>query len=1158
MAPAPASARIFLLGRFAVEVAERVIPSSAWRKRRPVEVLTALALAPGHSLHREELIDRCWPDKALDAGANNLHRALHDLRRTSGADLVTLERGVVRIVEGVWVDVAAFEQAARSAEPEALLEAVRLYRGALLPEDPYSDVLAARREGLRQRFVDAALRLASWQRERADAAACIAVLRQLLECDPALEPAHRLLMTVLAEQGRAADALEQFGECVSALRQHLDAAPARATLELKSAVEQGRVAAVPGLLLDEVATAPRVAAPGGPAALSSPPPPEDARSAPARRWLPSAAGRRVHGRDDALAALDAFLSRGRGVLLVSGQAGLGKTRLAAELMQRAAAEGVRVLFGRGFDPDAGVPYASFADAWAEERRAGLCAPTDDPFLSFVPGGGSAQEDRLRLFQSVERALERLASGAPVCLVLEDLHQSDQSSLHLFHHLARASASLPLFLVGTLRQEEVRVGNPLHTLLGSLGRERLAERITLERLERSATARLVEELWREAQAPSGCPLTDELQRRVYALSEGNPFYTEEVVRAMRESQSVEPSLPANLLETVRLRVTRLGRDVERLLAAAAIIGQSFRFEVARGAAGLDAELALDALEQALDAQLVAEEGDAYRFHHALIRQALLDALTHARRVHLHRAAAQAIESQGQAARDEQAEVLALHHERAGQLAQALPYLLAAAERAQQRLGFAEAVAFLERALEWLDATGSDDAATRFAVLRRAGGMRLALSDLDRSVRDLDAAAQLLSPSWQPAPGELARVCRIAALALIQGGRLDEASQRLERALAVLGGVPDDAELPAVLYLFAQLRWHEDRYREAQELAQRSLSEAERRADRAAMAKGHEMLALCCHSLGDWQEGHAHERQRQQLAAGSLDVDQAFDVHLCLWEYHLYGPMGPGGIRPSVAQTLEQAQRMQAPRALGLCKSFGGALDFQAGRWHEAEAQLREAVQLFRQVGSASGEALSLQRLGVLLTARGQLEPARSALDDGIVVGGRAAMRSHCLTRLHASLARNRLAAGDRNAALASLEEGLAEVARHGHCSTCNALLLPEAVRVELAFEHLREAEQHAVQLERVAERFGSRAWTAMARCARGRVLAARGEQPAALAALEAAGKDFAELGHAYEAARVLLLRSRLKAALPGDEAAARQLAEQAAAALAALGATTLEA
>ena len=235
----------------------------------------------------------------------------------------------------------------------------------------------------------------------------------------------------------------------------------------------------------------------------------------------------------------------------------------------------------------------------------------------------------------------------------------------------------------------------------------------------------------------------------------------------------------------------------------------------------------------------------------------------------------------------------------------------------------------------------------------------------------------------------------------------------------------------------------------------------------------MLALACHSLGAWHEGHAHETARQALADGTLDVDQAFDVHLCLWEYHLYGDQGSEGIRTSVDQMLEQARRMKAPRAVALCENFAGTLDFQGGRWDDAEAQFRQAIDRFRQVGSASGEALSLQRLGVLLTARGQLEQSRALLDEGILAGERAAMRSHCLTRLHASLTRNRLAAGDHDGAYASLQEGLAEAARHGHCATCNSLLLPEAVRVELARGNLRAAESYAKKLEDVADRFEPR-------------------------------------------------------------------------------------
>jgi len=237
-------------------------------------------------------------------------------------------------------------------------------------------------------------------------------------------------------------------------------------------------------------------------------------------------------------------------------------------------------------------------------------------------------------------------------------------------------------------------------------------------------------------------------------------------------------------------------------------------------------------------------------------------------------------------------------------------------------------------------------------------------------------------------------------------------------------------------------------------------------------------------------------------------------------------------------------------MALCESFAGTLDFQGGDWTAAETQLRQAIDRFRQVASASGEALSLQRLAVLLTARGAIEEARALLDEGIVVGSRAAMRSHCLTRIHASLTRNRLAANDRDGARASLAEGLAEVERHGHCATCNALLLPEAVRVELAWDDVGAAERYATRLEEVAAKFGSRAWTAMAEHARGRVLAARGDAARAFESFERARKAYGEVGFPYEAARCLCAQSRL----PRHAA----LADEARRAFAALGAAGCEA
>ncbi len=1123
------SARIFLLGRFAVEVDGQLVAASSWRKRRPIEVLSAIALAPGRTLHREELIDRVWPDKDVEAGANNLHRALHDLRRITATDLTTFERGVARLNESVWVDVEEFEQAASSTAKDALARGVELYQGALLPDDPYSDTLAARREGLRQHFVDAGLRLASLHHDAGEPQACVTVLRRMLALDPALEPAHQLLMRVLAETGRTGDALRQFAECTAALRERLDVAPGRATSALRDAIEQGKIV------------------------QPSPPRPEPSLQASHRLHVGDPT-RPMHGRSRELEAVRQFVSERSGVLLVVGEAGLGKTRLAGECVRLCGEAGAVVLVGIGLDQDSGVPYAPFADAWANHRWSAEASPDTDPFLSFAPSGGSAQEDRLRLFQSVERSVQTLAlsRGAPVCLVIEDLHQADQSSLHLFHHLARATRAMPLLLVGTLRDEEINAGRPLHTLLGSLGRERLATRIALRRIGLDDTARLVAELLNGTNDP-------DVVAAVHALAEGNPFHTEEVVQAMREDGTTRPSLPENLQETVRHRVRRLGRDAERLLSAAALVGLRFPFEIARRAAGLDPEAALDALELGVDARIVEESAGEYRFRHALTRQAMLDGLTHARRVYLHRAIAEAFEHERDARTNERAEVLALHHEGAGQLDRALPYLLAAGERAQTRLGFTEAIAFFDRALAVMDAMGEAADKDRFRVLRNMGGMRIALSDLDGAVRDLDAAAALdVSGDWRPTATETALVKRVAALALIQSGRLSEASQRLEDAVAALRDSKDDPELPAVLYLFAQLRWHEERYADAKELAQRSLAEAEARGDRRAMSKGHEMLALACHSLGAWQEGNTHEKERQALADGSLDVDQAFDVHLCLWEYHLYGDHGSAGFRASVDQMLEQARRMRAPRAIALCESFAGTLDFQGGRWDEARSRLERAIEGFRQVGSASGEALSLQRLAVLLTARGELEPARALLDEGLVVGGRAAMRSHCLTRIHASLARNRLAAGDRQAAQASLNEGLAEAARHGHCATCNALLLPEAVRVELASDNFRKADSYATRLEDVAARFGSRAWTAMAKHARGRVLVARGKVEPAFDAFDAARSTFEAIDVPYEAARCLMAQSRLfEAGKAKAETRASALAEAAQRIFATLGAANLE-
>jgi ATP/maltotriose-dependent transcriptional regulator MalT len=242
-----------------------------------------------------------------------------------------------------------------------------------------------------------------------------------------------------------------------------------------------------------------------------------------------------------------------------------------------------------------------------------------------------------------------------------------------------------------------------------------------------------------------------------------------------------------------------------------------------------------------------------------------------------------------------------------------------------------------------------------------------------------------------------------------------------------------------------------------------------------------------------------------------------------------------VQQAVGTTYEQARRMGAPRAIALCQCFMGALEFQAGHWAEAEAALRESIQIYRELDAASGEALACQRLGVLQTARGQLDEGLASLEEGVIVAERALMRAHCLTRLYAAIARNRLAAGDLRAADQALELGLAMSARHGNCTVCDALLLPAAVSVRVAQGDLAAAETFCRQLDAAAEQYASRMWVAMARQARGELAAAQGEIDAALRAYGEAQTGFAAAGHDYEAARCLdsAAALRLRRGTPAD-------------------------
>jgi DNA-binding SARP family transcriptional activator len=1083
--------RLYLLGRFEAVRADAPIPPHAWRRRRPADLLKLVALSRGHALPREQAIETLWPDKDPASGANNLHRALYDLRQILGGRWVDIDRGRLRLRGSVWVDVDAFERAVEKGGRDGLTQAVALYRGDLAPEDRDSRWLLGRRAALRDLFARAAFPLARTAAGDKDPQLAIPLLRRVLEIHPGDEEAHRLLIRLLAESGRRAEALRQYDACEVALRA-AGGGLSDQVRELRGAIQRGEVA--------PAQTRPAL---------------DGARRA-ARRLLGTRDPAPVRGRGGILLLLESLVEQGSGMLVLLGERGVGKTRLIVEGARLAQARGAAVLCGiAGTQP--GVPYAVFQDALRDEARVNPAIA--DPLAARPLAAGVGGEDvRLAIFEAVENALQAVGGGRPLCLLLDDLHLADESSLNLVHLVARRARDLRLTILASCSEEAIQAGTAIQMALAHLDCGRLARGVRIPRLELAGTREQVQDLL-------DAPPADATLAQIHRVTDGSPLLVEVIVRAHLESgQALVPTDPA---AAIRTRVARLGPRAEALLAAAAVAGSRFEFEPVRAVSGLTALEAEAALEACIEARLLDGDGAGYRFHHGLLRDALYEGLTPERRAALHAGIADAIEAR--ASSDEpSSEVLAHHRARAGQEERALRHLVAAGHRAAARAGLREAVAFYGAALELAGKDRVASPAARLELLDALGRVQLGLGELGGAARSFGEAAR--HPDAAD-PALRARSHRLAALSLTAGGHLRAAHAEIDEGIVAAGEAGGDGLAP-LLHLRSQTLWHEGRHREARAAAEACAGAAEGAGDTDLVLRGRDLVALASAALGEPlpavpASGAGAADARLQDAA----PEHPIDVHLSLWDRDLVAEGDCDAVGRRAALFAQLARKWGAAEAAATGRAGEGAAALAAGQLDLAEAALRDALAGHRAVASALGEALALERMAALLTMRGRLDEALAAIDEGIVVAERAALRRHALTRLHATEARNRLAAGALYAAEEAVREASEAAARHGECVACDAAFRPEAIRVLLARGRVSEAHHEALQLEEIARQRGGRVLDAIAGAARGRVHAARGEAEQALAALAAARAAFLAAGHRYEAARCARLELRLRGGGP---------------------------
>lgn len=714
------------------------------------------------------------------------------------------------------------------------------------------------------------------------------------------------------------------------------------------------------------------------------------------------------GRDHERAELRRSLHRallGRGELvLVTGEAGAGKTALAEELATEAAAFGARVLTGR-CQQDATHPYLPFVEMlellaeMQSPERARQILGDDAPQLAKImprlrtllpdiaaPLELPPDQERRFLFQAVHSFLARLAEARPLVLVVEDVHWGDDASLQLLRHFAERTAEMPALVLATCRDEPLEREEHFDRLLEDLLRRRLARRLRLQPLSPQSVASMLAAL--ALQEPPA-----EVVDTVWGETDGNPFFVEEVYRHLLEEGSLfdeqgrfRRQLTVDVLdvpETVRLtlqrRLDRLGERPCQVLAAAAVIGRDFPVKLLEALREVSPDELVDALERAERAMLVkpSPSGRSHlTFTHELVRQTLLAGISTVRRQRLHARVADAIERLARQP-EERAADIAFHLSHAGDAADpqtALRFLILAGDQAVAGAAYAEALGSYQRGL----ALDESDLGSRGALLFGRGVARHGVGDWQAAVEDWHAAVDAYERVGD-ADG-VATVAMRIVLRMSASGRVVEGLEMAARALRALGQGAHPARV-RLLALTAKVKSLACDYLPAEAALTEAFADVEKLNDRRLLGE-----ALTYRGFVHWTQ--------MEVAAGAGATSQALalvDPAVDVWAWseatwELLGCLLLSGRLGDVAGRLDEldaaAARSGNPIALYAAPIYRARLAGAAGDLDGMESWAAATVAFCDRAGLPWGSAAH-GYLGWVALWRGRLDEARKYFDDAAV-------------------------------------------------------------------------------------------------------------------------------------------------------------------------------
>lgn len=1070
--------RLYVLGQFRLEqrAGDQNSTSPHWeavteaslQHQRVRSLLSCLVSNSGRKLGREQVMYALWQELDLEVASHRLDRAVHSLRqvfepgrsRPASSRLLLTEHATLTLADQsqFWIDADAFEslisqgRVLQDTDPgsaERLMEeAMELYGGDFIPGEESIEWVTSRRESLRRSWISLLLELADLRLAREALPASLDVLDHLLGADPTNEAAVQRMIALQAQMGRRGEALQVYQRFVDLIRQRYMIEPLAETRALYDRVRTG---VTPALGPAGGRIMPGVGEVGNNSVTSES---ESAHMHIGRAQQNPLVGRnqemqrlyellsitegtrrqRLAGekRSSLLAPLDVSTQRRPQCVILMGDVGIGKTRLAEEAAREAKRHNWAVAWCRAYTQESSVPYRLWTETLRKAMTQGLWQRNEvtrrpliyQPLRSLLPElqdlfphsmqlvPPPPEQEQLRLWESTRALLSTICEGTTLLIVLDDVQWADSSSCDMLIYLVRQMRGQPVMFLCTCRDSELPAGHHLHPLLTDLLREQAVETVPLTPL----SDREIREMLTYLPASS-----------IESISErasGNPFFAEELARSLAgASDTANPDvLPDTIQAVLDLRLLRISDRCRHILERGAVLGGTFRFEAIRDMASVSEDEILDILDEGLQADMLTEEEDigrrvTYHFWHPLLQAYLYEHLSHARRANLHRRAAQALQNLHVGDETAQAAEIADHLVKGG----AAPSLIAryaelAADRAYSLSAYAEAEKYyrlvLQHSVELTSDSPQESRLHRAYVLERLGECTLIVGKFDEARTFYEQVLEVRNKCIFVSGEEKKYEAQLRALIWCNIGKTWHYAGESDKARESFKHGEQELNEAAILAgpAWAMIRyeesyncWRDGNLPEALSMANEALKVFENlvhqpevshrsfltrtqhtlNGDMVDLGRVYTLLALIEITTGRSIDGRGHlnaalkiyERYDQQREIAIVCSNLA-DLHLRKAEY--------SQARSVLMRSHDIAEKIGDAPIMSLVLINLGVLSARLGDLSQAESWYRQALVIAEQVNDLFYVSLFQSYIAIAFIDEGQLKEARGAIARSLKV------------------------------------------------------------------------------------------------------------------------------------------------------------------------------